>query len=236
MTAANSTALLLLSNTAPLPLNNTELLLLSSTELLLLSSTALLPSSTVHLLLSSNTALLPLNPPISLRPIALLCPTVGLLSSTRTSSDGTMLRQPLAALSGRLLVRHLPLLPRILVLLTSLNPLTDLVVTLVLLVDMVLQLLAATVVLLAMAATLLLLLVRVVTDLLLQAMVPPRLMALLLPMALPLLTEPPVNTELPLMVIAATTPTVKARRRRAVALECFSVPQVVSPLVLSAVP
>lgn len=109
-------------------------------------------------------------------------------------------------------------------------------VTLVLLVDMVLQLLAATVVLLAMAATLLLPLVRVVTDLLLQAMVPPRLMALLLPMALPLLTEPPVNTELPLMVIAATTPTVKARRRRAVALECFSVPQVVSPLVLSAVP
>lgn len=235
MTAANSTALLL-SNTALLLLNNTEPLPLSSTELL--------PSSTVHLLPSNNTVLLPLNPPISPRPTALLCPKVGLLSSTRTSSDGTMLRQPLAALNGRLLVRLLPLLPRILVLRMSLNPLTDLVVTPVLLVDMVLQLLEATVVLLAMAATLFLPLVRVATDLLLQvvmdlllqAMVPRLLMAPLLPMALPLLTEPLVNTVLPLMVIAATTPTVKARRRRAGALECSSVPQVVSPLVLLAVP
>lgn len=236
MTAANSTVLLLLSNTAPLLLNNTVPLPLSST--------ALLPSSTVHLLLSSNTVPLPLNPPISPRPTALLCPKVGLLSSTKTSSDGTMLRQPLVALSGRLLVRHLPLLPRILVLRMSLNPLTDLEVTLVLLVDMVLQPLEATVVLLAMAATLLLLLVRaatdlllpVVMDLLLQAMVPPLLMAPPLPMVLPLLTEPPVNTVLPLMVIVATTPTVKARRRRVGALGCSSVPQVVSPSVLLAVP
>jgi hypothetical protein len=151
-----------------------------------------------------------------------------------------MLRQPLVAPSGRLLVRLLPLLPRTLVLRMSLNPLTDLAATLVLLADMVLLPLEVTAVLLAMAATLLLPLVRVVTDLLLQvvmdlllqAMVPPLLMALLRPTAHLLLTELPVNTELPLMAIAATTPTVKARRRRVAALECSSVPQAVSPLVL----
>jgi hypothetical protein len=151
-----------------------------------------------------------------------------------------MLRQLLAAPSGRLLSKPLPLLLLIPVLPTSLSLPMDLAVTLVPRVDTVHRLLVDMAVLLVTDP-----LLQVAMDLLLRDTEVLPVMVLLLPTALLLLmvlllpTAPLVDMVLPkVRATAATAVTatpirmVKERRRRAAAPACFLVPQVVSLLVL----
>jgi hypothetical protein len=139
-----------------------------------------------------------------------------------------MLRQLLAAPSGRLLSKPLPLLLLIPVLPTSLSLPMDLAVTLVPRVDTVHRLLVDMAVLLVTDP-----LLQVAMDLLLRDTEVLPVMVLLLPTA-PLvdMVLPKVRATAATAVTATPIRMVKERRRRAAAPACFLVPQVVSLLVL----